>query len=111
MLPLVREQMIGDAKQTVDGDPQADLFECFTDRATLDGFEEIHLAPDDAPALRFRREFSQCQQYAASIVNEQHTGSHSWLGISVYGNGRSAHRVRFDTCLNFHRERRGTPLR
>src|SRR5580700_3126047 len=97
VLAFVRQQMIGDAQQSVDGDLQADLLERFTDRATLDRFEEIHLAPDDAPALRFRWEFSQRQQYAASIVNEQHTGSHSWLGISVYGNGRSAHRVRFDT--------------
>ena len=92
MLPLVREQMIGDAKQTVDGDPQADLFECFTDRATLHSFEKIHLAADDAPTFCFWRKFSQRKQYAPTVVNEQHTGSHSRLRISVYGNGRSAHR-------------------
>jgi hypothetical protein len=102
--------MIGDAKQSVDGDLQAGLFERFTDRATLDRLEEIHLAPDDAPALCFRWEFSQRQQYAASIVNEQHTGPHFWLGISVYGNGRSAHRDRLDTHLDFHRERCRTQL-
>jgi hypothetical protein len=39
-MPLVREQMIGDAQQAVDGDLQPDLLERLAGRATLNRFEE-----------------------------------------------------------------------
>ena len=83
MLPLVREQMIGDAKQTLDGDLQTDFLESLADRTALNSFEKIHLAANDAPTFRFWREFSQRKEYAATFVNEQDTGSHSGLGISL----------------------------
>ena len=83
MLALVRKQMIGDAKQTLDGDPQANLFASLADRTALNGFEKVHLAADDAPTFRLRREFSQRKEYAAAFVNEQDTGSHSGLGIRL----------------------------
>ncbi len=56
MLAFPRQQMIGDAKQAIDGNLQTDLFQRLADRASLDGFQKINLAADDAPAFRFREE-------------------------------------------------------
>lgn len=80
MLAFVREQVIGDAQQAVDGNFQAHLFEGLANCAGLEGFEELYLAADDAPTPRFRGKFSQRQQNPAAFVNEQDTGPYSWGG-------------------------------
>jgi hypothetical protein len=80
VLAFVREQVIGDAQQAVDGNFQAHLFEGLANCAGLEGFEELYLAADDAPTPRFRGKFSQRQQNPAAFVNEQDTGPYSWGG-------------------------------
>ena len=92
--------MIGDTKQGVDGDFQADLFEGFANRARLEGFEEIDLTPNDAPASSFRGKSSQRQKNAARFVDEKDACSHSGLGVGVYRGGCGAHRSRLDTHLD-----------
>src|SRR5271154_6392599 len=92
--------MIGDTKQGVDGDFQADLFEGFADGARLEGLEEIDLTPNDAPAPGFRGKSSQRQENAARFVDEKDACSHSGLGVGGDRRGCGAHRSRLDTHLD-----------
>ncbi|MGA8231142.1 MAG: hypothetical protein WB795_06650 [Candidatus Acidiferrales bacterium] len=79
MLTLVRQQMVGNAKQVADRDVDADLFERLADRAVLDSFQKIHLPADNAPTFRFWRVFSQRQQHSATFINQENADIHPGL--------------------------------
>jgi hypothetical protein len=55
MLVFLRQDMVGDAKETFDGDGDADFFESFADGTLVKSFEVFEFAADDAPAAGFGR--------------------------------------------------------
>lgn len=100
MLAFFRQQVIGDAEQAIDGNLQTDFFQRLANRAAFNGFQKIDFPSDDAPALRFGREFAQGQQHPAAGIDEQNSCSHARLRIGdSFRCGCGFHRSRFDTHL------------
>src|ERR1700733_12642046 len=109
MLAFLRQQMIGDAQQTVDRNRQTHFFERFANRASLDGFQKIHFATDDAPTRSFWWKSSQGEQHSAALIDQENTRSHARLRAGVFECFRGLHRSCFET--HFATEGSGTGLR
>jgi len=75
VLGFVGKKVVGDAEEAVDGDFDADLLEGLADGAMLEGFEEVELAADDAPAPGFGRAFAEGEEDATVGVDEENANA------------------------------------
>jgi hypothetical protein len=75
VLAFEREEMIGDAKKTFDGDFDTDFFGGFAEGAVVKSFEVFELAPYDAPAAGFRRKLAKGEERAAAMVEDEDTNA------------------------------------
>ena len=79
VLVFAGETVVGNAKQRVKRDFDADLFAGFADGALLESLEKVHFAADNAPAPGFGRPLTERQEHAAAIVGQQNANADSGL--------------------------------
>jgi hypothetical protein len=70
-LAFVREAVVGDAEEALDGDLDTDFFESLANGALFERLEEVEFAADDAPPTGFGRALAEGEKDAATVVGEE----------------------------------------
>ncbi len=73
MLAFLRQEMVGNAKKTFDGDFDTYFFASFAAHAFCESLQIFQLAANDAPAACFRRQVAEREKHARVLIDKEHT--------------------------------------
>jgi hypothetical protein len=81
VLVFVRDQMVGNAEEALDGDGEADFFEGFAESALGERLEVFEFSAADAPAAGFGRILAKGEENAILVVENENADADAGSGF------------------------------